>query len=143
MKDTQASVEVTSYGQMDNIFEYGCYRIGIKQPLICKSRDEVISLTLKEKKEKSEKRLAKMKFNLEDLRDLESKLVLITGRNAENRKMVDLFVDVRRLHLIVLAIARRPHACHISSNVHVTFIHIHVTCCPHAWHMSSTAWVGC
>lgn len=65
--------------------------------MICKSHNEVISLTLKEKKEKSEKRLTKLKFNLEDLRDLESKLVLITGRNAENRKMVDLFVDVSRV----------------------------------------------
>lgn len=82
---------------MNNIFEYGCYRIGIRQPVICKSHNEVISLTLKEKKEKSEKRLTKLKFNLEDLRDLESKLVLITGRNAENRKMVDLFVDVSRV----------------------------------------------
>ena len=94
MKDIQASVEVTSYGQMNNIFEYGCYRIGIKKPVICKSHNQVISLTLKENKEKSEKRLAKKKYNLEELRDLESKLVLITGRNAMNRKMVELFLDV-------------------------------------------------
>ena len=91
VKDTQASVEITSYGQMNNIFECGCYKIGIKRPVICKSHSEVISLTLIET---GEKRLAKKRYNLEELRDLESKLVLITGRNAEKRKMVDLFLDV-------------------------------------------------
>ncbi len=100
VKDTQASVEITSYGQMNNIFECGCYRIGIKQPVICKTYNEVIGLTLKENKEKSEKRLAKKKYNLEELRDLESKLVLITGRNAENRKMVDLFLNVSSIPLL-------------------------------------------
>ena len=94
VKDTQASVEVTSYSQMNSIFECGCYRIGIKEPVICKSHNEVITLTLKENREKSEKRLAKKKYNLEELRDLESKLVLITGRNDEHRKLVDLFLDV-------------------------------------------------
>lgn len=91
MKDTQGSVEVTAYGQMDNIFEYGCYRIGMKELRICKSHNEVIYLALKENREK---RLAKKKYNLEELRDLESKLVLITGRNAEKRKRVELFLDV-------------------------------------------------
>ena len=99
MKDIQASVEVTSYGLMSNIFDYGCYRIGIRQPVICKSRSKVISLTLKENKEKSEKRLAKKKYNLEELRDLESKLVLITGRNAPNRMKVELFLDVSTVSL--------------------------------------------
>ena len=99
MKDIQASVEVTSYGLMSNIFDYGCYRIGIRQPVICKSRSKVISLTLKENKGKSEKRLAKKKYNLEELRDLESKLVLITGRNAPNRMKVELFLDVSTVSL--------------------------------------------
>ncbi len=93
VKDAQASVQVTSYGQMDAILEHGCYSIGIKQPVICKSRNEVISLALKMNKEKANK-LLKTSYNLEDLQDLESKLVLITGRNAHNRDMVDLFVDV-------------------------------------------------
>lgn len=84
-------MEITTYGQMNNIFECGCYKIGIRQPVICKSHNQVISLTLKET---SEKRLAKKRYNLEELRDLESKLVLITGRNADNRKTVDLFLDV-------------------------------------------------
>lgn len=88
-------MEVTSYGQMDAIMEYGCYEIGIKQPVICKSQNEVISLTLKMTKEEEEKYL-KTSYSLEDLQDLESKLVLITGTNADNRKMVDLYVDVSK-----------------------------------------------
>ena len=91
VKDTQASVEGTSYGQMDNIFKYGCYTIGIWKPVICKSHREVIHLTLKVNKEKQ---LVKRKYNLEEVRDLESKLVFITGRDANNRKMVELFIDV-------------------------------------------------
>lgn len=91
VKDTQASVEITSYGQMNNIFQCGCYKIGIKKSEICKSHNQVISLTLKET---GGKRLAKKRYNLEELRDLESKLVLITGRNADNRKVVDLFLNV-------------------------------------------------
>lgn len=86
-------MEVTSYGQMNNIFQYGCYTVGVKRLIMCKSRNEVIHLTLKEG-EKSEKRLAKSSYNLEELRDLESKLVLITGNKAENRNKVSVFVDV-------------------------------------------------
>ena len=90
VKETQASVEVTSFGQMNNIFQYGCYRIGSNKSQICHSYHEVIHLSLKER----EKRLTKKNYNLEELRDLESKLVLITGSRAENRKHVDVFVDV-------------------------------------------------
>ena len=92
VKKTQGSVEVTSYGQMDNIFECGCYRVGIKQPVIGKSHFDLITLGLKEKD--IGKHLTKKSYSLEELRDLESKLVLITGSNAENRKQVELFINV-------------------------------------------------
>ena len=46
------------------------------------------------KLEEQEKRLPKHKYTLDELRDLESKLVLITSNNAENRKEVDLFLKV-------------------------------------------------
>ena len=82
---------------MDNIFEYGCYKVGLKRPIICKSCSDVISLRLSE----DEKCLTKTTYNLEELRDLESKLVLITGSNAENRKKVELFVNVRYFFQVV------------------------------------------
>ena len=95
VKETQGSVEVASYGQMDNIFECGCYVVGEKQSISVagKSLKDVIQLYLKEKNIK--KRLTKNRYNLDELRDLESKLVLITGSNAENRNKVDLFINVR------------------------------------------------
>ena len=46
------------------------------------------------KLEERDKRLPKHKYTLDELRDLESKLVLITSSNAENRKEVDLFLNV-------------------------------------------------
>jgi hypothetical protein len=90
VKETQASVEVTSFGQMNNIFQYGCYTVGSGRSNICQNYHEVIHLSLRER----EKRLTKQNYNLEELRDLESKLVLITGSKAENRAHVDTFIDV-------------------------------------------------
>ena len=46
------------------------------------------------KLENTGKQLPKTSFSLDDLRDLESKLVLLTGSKAENRKEVDQFLNV-------------------------------------------------
>lgn len=91
VKETQASFEVTSFGQMNNIFQYGCYTVGSGTSHICQHYRDVIHLILKAR----DKRLTKSTYNLEELRDLESKLVLITGSKAENRARVDIFIDVR------------------------------------------------
>ncbi len=90
VKENQASVEVTAKGQMDNIFLYGCYIVGSSKSRICQSYHDVIHLLLNDK----DQSLTKRNFNLEELRDLESKLVLITGSKAENRLQVDTFIDV-------------------------------------------------
>lgn len=89
VKESQANVEITSFSQMKSIFQYGCYTVGSTRAKICRSYYEVICLSLKETKH-----LTKRKFNLEELCDLESKLVLITGSKAENRAHVDTFIDV-------------------------------------------------
>ena len=91
MKDTQGSVEVTSYGQMRNILRYGQYHIGTSarsKPV--HSIHDLISIKLIN----TDKQLTKSSYNLEDLRDLESKLVLITGSKAENRMEVDHYLNV-------------------------------------------------
>ncbi len=75
---------------MKNIFLYGCYYIGSVESRICKSVHDVIHLELKE----NDKPLEKKHYDLEELRDLESKLVLITGSKEEYRTQVDTFVDV-------------------------------------------------
>ena len=91
VKQTQASVEVTSFEQMNNIRSFGCYKIGSNSQEIFQNIDDVIHMTLTEK---GKKRLVHTSYSLNELRDLESKLVLITGSNAENRAEVDCFLDV-------------------------------------------------
>lgn len=91
MKDTQGSVEITSYGQMRNILRFGHYSIGVgTQFKPVHSIHDLVSLKLIN----TDKQLTKTSYTLEDLRDLESKLVLITGSKAENRKEVDHYLNV-------------------------------------------------
>ena len=87
MKETQGSIEETTFGQMNNILAYGCYKVGSRKPQICQSIHEVIQLKLTER----DKRLTKKYYTLNELRDLESKLALIVGKNAENRTEVGIF----------------------------------------------------
>ena len=91
MKETQGSVEVTSFGQMENILHYGHYTVGGKRNMAMHSIHDVISLTLEPQ---GGKKLIKTSYNLNELRDLESKLVLITGSKAENRTAVEHFLNV-------------------------------------------------
>ena len=91
VKETQGSVEVTSFGQMENILNYGLYTIAGKSDIALHSIHDVILLTLLPQKGI---KLLKTKYSLDELRDLESKLVLITGSKAENRAAVEQFLDV-------------------------------------------------
>ena len=92
VKETQGSVEVTSFGQMNNILKYGYYTVGASQSRTVQTIHDVIHLTLKER----DKPLHKKSYSLDELRDLESKLVLITGNKTENKRDVDRFLDVSR-----------------------------------------------
>lgn len=93
MKETQGSVERSTFGQMGAIIEYGRYHVGTSTCKVAKSIQEIIEVTLEER----DKRLHKTSYSLDEMRDLESKLVLITGSRAENRETVDRFLDVRKL----------------------------------------------
>ena len=97
VKEAQGSVEVMSCGQMNNINYYGVYVIGSSKKRILVSRSEGIQLRLRESRSK---RIHKLHYNLDELRDLESKLVLITGREITKRKEVGLFLNVSsQLHV--------------------------------------------
>ena len=85
-------MEVTSFGQMRNINELGHYTVGSTKRGISTNRAEVIHLRLVETS--GMKRLPKVHYTLDDLRDLESKLVLITGRESQERNEVDQFLHV-------------------------------------------------
>ena len=91
VKETQGSVEVTSFGQMDNILRYGCYTIAGKTDQTMHSIHDVIRLSLNPPPDKD---LLRTSYSLDELRDLESKLVLITGSKAENRMEVEQFLVV-------------------------------------------------
>ena len=93
VKETQGSVEVTSYGQMRNILKYGHFEVGTtSQSKPVQSIHDLISLKLI--LGDTSKQLSKTFYNLDELRDLESKLVLITGSKAENRTEVDHYLNV-------------------------------------------------
>ena len=90
VKDTQGSVEVTSFGKLRHILTYGHFHIGSQSSRAMQSIHEIIHLKL----QRTDKPLPKMSYSLDDLRDLESKLVLITGSKSKNRKEVDQFLNV-------------------------------------------------
>ena len=88
MKETQGSVETTSYGQMTNILKYGTYRVGFKKN--AQTVHDLITVTLTQRYQK----LIKTRYTLDELRDLESKLVLICGNKADARAEVDHYLNV-------------------------------------------------
>ena len=92
MKETQGSVEVTSLGQMRNILSYGCYIVGGEpegeHERTVHSIHDIIHLRIMRRE------LPKKKYSLDELRDLESKLVLITGTRAKNKAQLERFLNV-------------------------------------------------
>ena len=91
LKDTQGSVEVTSYGQMRNILRYGVYQVGIaSQSRLSQNIRDIIFVKLNP----GDKPLTITFYNLDELRDLESKLVLITSSKAPIRMEVDHYSNV-------------------------------------------------
>lgn len=88
-------MEDTSYGQMQNILKYGCYQVGVTiQSKPVHTIHDLISLKLTIR----DKKFSKTSYNLDDLRDLESKLVLITGSEAKSRTEVDHYLNVRMVN---------------------------------------------
>ena len=91
MKETHGSVEATSFGQLSNILTYGQYSVGSSSRSTFQSiHDNIICLDLKE----IDKPLPKKHYSLDDLQDLESILVLITGSEDPHRDEVDIFLKV-------------------------------------------------
>ena len=87
MKETQGTIEETTFGQMNNILTYGRYVIGSQRPQISQNIHDIVHLILTER----DKRLTKKHYSLNEVRDLESKLALIVGKNAENKTEVGVF----------------------------------------------------
>ena len=94
MKAQQGSVKETSFGQMDACVKHGMYCVGQRGEKIFHIISEVIHLKVEAKHTRV--------YTLDELKDLESKLVLITGSKDEKRKKVDGFLDVSAIVTIVV-----------------------------------------
>ncbi len=90
VKETHGSVEATSFGQMTSMINYGRYVVGSILSAFQQTLGKIIRIELTEK----DKALPKKHYTLEEIQDLESRLVLITGGDAAERKEVDEFLEV-------------------------------------------------
>ena len=100
IRETQGSVEKSSFGQMRSINELGFYEIGSIRKGILSNRSEAIRLQLRKPDDKTVT-LPQYHYSLDELRDLESKLVLITGPESSERQEVDRFLDVSTFNFIL------------------------------------------
>ena len=75
---------------MRNILDCGYFHVGLNRPLPVQSINDIIYVRLIDK----EKQFPQTSYSLDDLRDLESKLVLIGGTKSEHRMDVDNFLNV-------------------------------------------------
>ena len=96
VKEALGPVEVTSFGQMESILNCGHYTIAGKRNLAVHRIHDVIRLNLVPQ---GDKKLIKTSYTLDELRDLETILVLITGSKEENRAAVEQFLNVSTLNI--------------------------------------------
>ena len=85
---------------MRSINELGFYEIGSIRKGILSNRSEAIRLQLRKPDDKTVT-LPQYHYSLDELRDLESKLVLITGPESSERQEVDRFLDVSTFNFIL------------------------------------------
>lgn len=89
IKRIQGSVEVTSVNQVEDINKFGVYTISCEEGKILQRIDKAIQLKI------LKVIAAKKLYSFDDLRDLESKLVLIRGRSTKGGAEIDRFLNVR------------------------------------------------
>ena len=82
-------MEESSFGQMKNINEYGYYTIGTNAQVVETQLASVIKLRL----DTSGRSVQQSSYSLDELRDLESKLVLITGKDSMEKEVYQ-FINV-------------------------------------------------
>ena len=88
MKETQGSFEVTAISKVNDINEWGEYKVSSSEELPLLFISDAIKLKI------HRLNAVKQEYSLDDLRDLESKLVLITGKNAAGKEGIDKFLNV-------------------------------------------------
>jgi len=99
IKKIQGSVEVTSINQVEDIYSYGAYTISCNEQKASQSIERAVLLKI------SRVKAAKKEYSFNDLRDLESKLVLIRGRSTKGAAEMDRFLNVSfRIFVIKLCL---------------------------------------
>ena len=88
MKDTQGSFEVTAISKVNDINKWGKYKISSSEKMSLLYIGDAIHLKIHRLNP------VKQEYSLDDLRDLESKLVLITGKDAAGKAETDKFLNV-------------------------------------------------
>lgn len=83
---------------MESILELGCYVVGSLQRKTFANINDVFRLHLLQINhcdgDSKKEELKKMNYNLDEVIDLESKLVLITGNKAEYKEKFNFFLNV-------------------------------------------------
>ena len=88
MKETQGSFEVTAMSKVMDIIQFGEYIISSTEEMPLLSIGDAIKLKI------HRHNAVKREYLLDDLRDLESKLVLITGKHTTEKPKTEIFLNV-------------------------------------------------
>ena len=88
-------MEVTSVNQVEDINKNGVYTICCKGKKILQSIESAVSLKI------FRVNAPKKNFSFNDLRDLESKLVLIRGRSTKGGAEIDRFLNVSAIIMVL------------------------------------------
>ena len=115
----QSSIELATFGQINNIFAYGCYVIGSQRPQVFRSIHDVIHLILTER----DKPLTIDQYSLNEVRDIKNKLALIVGKNDESKTKVDVFTDtvhnVCQIAELLISLQQAGNVKYIGWTLHV------------------------
>ena len=88
LKETQGSFEVTAMSKVIDIIQFGEYVISSTEGMPLLSIGNAIKLKI------HRLNAVKKEYSLDDLRDLESKLVLITGKHTTEKAKTERFLNV-------------------------------------------------
>lgn len=94
MKAQEGSVKETTFEQMNMCFQHGEFKVGESGSSTFTKVNDIVVLTVESDHAR--------KYTLDELKDLESKLVLITGSRDDRRKQVDGFLDVSTMLCVTL-----------------------------------------
>ena len=75
-------MEETYIGQMKNINKYGCYIVGCHAEMPCSKLSDIVQMDL----QKCPRTLPQQKYTIDELKHLESKLVLIMGNKSDDKE---------------------------------------------------------